>query len=116
LRFKDRLFNGKPILAKLISTPNLVIKRNPEGTLTFGKHILEQLLITIEINDSGPIISMNDMNLGLGLDLNVRLLTDSQVFQLKERGLASLHACDQTLDLLVLVADVVRDLFTLVEV
>jgi hypothetical protein len=116
LRLENLLFYGKAILAKLISAPNLIIKGNSKGPLSFGNHILEQLFIAIEINDSGPIINMNDINLGFGLDLNVRLLAYCQVFQLKECSLAPLHAGDKALHLLALVADVVLNLLAGVEV
>jgi hypothetical protein len=116
LRLENLLFYVKAIFAKLISAPNFIIKGNPKGALSFGQHILEEFFITIEVNDSGPIINMNDINLCFGLDLDVRLLAYCQVFQLKERSLASLHAGDKALYLLALVADVVLNLFAGVEV
>jgi hypothetical protein len=116
LRFENRFLYRKAILAKLISAPNFIIKGNPKGALSFGKHILEEFFIAIEINDSGPIINMDDINLGFGLDLDVRLLAYCQMFQLKEGSLAPLHAGDKALHLLALVADVVLNLLAGVEV
>jgi hypothetical protein len=113
---ENLLFYVKAIFAKLISAPNFIIKGNPKGALSFGQHILEEFFITIEVNDSGPIINMNDINLCFGLDLDVRLLAYCQVFQLKERCLAPLHTGDKALNLLALVADVVLNLFARVEV
>ncbi len=59
---------------------------------------------------------MNDVNLGLGLDLDIRFLTDRQMLKLEQCGLSSFHACYQPLNLLVFVPDVVLYLLTFIEV
>jgi hypothetical protein len=59
---------------------------------------------------------MNDVDLGLGLDLDIRFFADGQVLKLEQCGLSSFHARYQPLNLLVFVPDVVLCLLTLIKV
>ena len=59
---------------------------------------------------------MNNMYLRLSLDLDVGFFADRQVLEFKECSLPSFHAGYEALDLLVLIADVVLELWALVEV
>lgn len=88
---------------------DLIVFADSAVSLALHVYLLQKLAIAVHVDHRGPILSRNHEDLHAPPDLDAALLAGLEVLQFENCSLLFLHAGDQSLNIEVLLAEVVLD-------